>query len=177
MKYEWMNAACLSSVLGSCIIPSVTEPVEGRFRPGRISFSTYWHGWFISQIKVLASLSCWPDDLGCHIFIHAKWLVLWYVSIAQKPCTRKKGKILPLRSPYYPAEPVLWLLWKCSRAYWCQPNQFGAVVQYERSRKQAHLVNTAAPERATLKHSCMIKRWLIKLERIYSLFLHGSACW
>lgn len=31
--------------------------------------------------KVLASLSCWPDDLGCHVFIHAKWLVLWYVSI------------------------------------------------------------------------------------------------
>lgn len=44
-------------------------------------------------------------------------------------------------------------------------------------KKTAHLVNTAVPGCATLKRGGMTKHWLIKLEGIYSLFLHGSVCW
>lgn len=69
--------------------------VEGPFRTGRVSFSTYCHSWFISQIKLLASLSRWPDDLGCHVFIQAKWLVLWNISIGvthKRPSLGKKEK-------------------------------------------------------------------------------------
>lgn len=163
---EWMNAAFLSTVLGSCIIPSASEPVEGPFRTGRVSFSTYCHSWFISQIKLLASLSRWPDDLGCHVFIQAKWLVLWNISIYTKGLPPEKRKnssswVTLLSSRASPLTLVKTLpgilmstqsIWRCCSIWTI--------------KKTAQLVNTAAPEHATLKHSCMIKCWLIKLERI-----------
>lgn len=131
----WMNFA----VLLSCIISPPTESVAGRFRLDRVSFSAYWHSQIISKIKPLPSLSCWPDDLSCHVFIHAKWLFLWYVSFGvtdKSPALGEKGKCIPLGSLYYQAEQVLWLLWKPSWAHWCHSDQFGTVVQYEWSRKR-----------------------------------------
>lgn len=88
-----------SAVLVSCIISPPTELVAGRFRLDRVSFSAYWHDRIISQIKPLPSMSCWPDDLSCHVFIHAKWLFLWYVSFGvtdKSPALGKKENVFLL---------------------------------------------------------------------------------
>lgn len=87
------------TVLLSCIISPPTESVAGRFRLDRVSFSAYWHSQIISQIKPLPSLSCWPDDLSCHVFIHARWLFLWYVSFGvtdKSPALEKKENLFLL---------------------------------------------------------------------------------
>lgn len=98
------------------------------------------------------------------------------LGLQTKPCARGKRKmhsswftLLPSRAgPLTLVKTLLsslmslWPIWHC-----CSIRMI---------KKTAHLVNTAVLVCATLKHSYMIKRWLIKLKRIYSLFLHGSAC-
>lgn len=164
---EWMNAAFLSTVLGSCIIPSATEPVEGPFRTGKVSFSTYCHSWFISQIKLLASLSRWPDDLGCHVFIQAKWLVLWNISIGmthKRPSLGKKekffllGHLITQQSQSSDS---------CKNApEHTDVNPINLALLFNMNNQENGTISKHSGEHATLKHSCMIKRWLIKLERI-----------
>lgn len=134
MKYEWRNAASLSTVLGSSL------QRLSQWRPIR----TGWGSFLCTAVSFLRLRSLHPypaeqmTSAVTYLFMLSgsfwdTFLLGWR---AQKLHAQKKGKILPLRSLYYPAEPVLWLLWKCCRAYWYQPNQFGAVVQYEQSRKR-----------------------------------------
>lgn len=120
----WSVKVCLLCCPWIVCFPS-TGCATGLLVPIRRCFFIFILAWLSHfSDKTLAVLIL----LATYLFMLSAYFCNTYLHTKNSTVVKKKQTKKTCRSLYYPAEPIPQLLWKCSQAYWCRPNQFVVVL-------------------------------------------------